>query len=200
MEERKVNVIPLAGFSFIKMETLLGANTGTIVLPESLKGRPVYIGKVVKSTFSDRDRAHLGVDSIDGCRVLVANNIGRHIEGNTYAFPNLYARDPRAKVKKFDTPYLAIIPPEFSFDLQGIGTEEVPRCRFCGPSKSDVSQNNVFMQHNRTHGWYCVRCNRTQDGTKIDPLAVEVKDGYAPELYPENRRQWTQKLKGTRVS
>jgi ribosomal protein S27AE len=181
----KMTLTPIAGFSYVEMETLLGANTGPIVLPERLKKIPVFIGRVVKSVFTQRDKQRIGVDNIDGARVILANHIGRHIQGNTYAFPNTYPRDPRAKKKQYDTPYLAIIPSDAEFNLHGIGTavDEVPRCRFCGPADSTKSQNNVFMQQHKDHGWYCCRCNRTQSGDKIDPLSIEIKEGHTPELY-----------------
>lgn len=199
MDQQAIPLTPLPGNSIVEMESMLGTNTGDIVLPESIAGRPVYVGRIVRSVMSQQDKRKLGTDTIDGARVLVANHIGRHIGGRSYVFPNTYKRNPRDKKSPIDCPFLAILPADFKMDVAPI-SDEVPRCRYCGPAKSETSQNNVFMQHHRTHGWYCVRCNRTQDGTKINPLDVEAKDGYAPELYPENRVKWTKKIRGKRTT
>ncbi len=169
---------PLAGKSLVKMDRLLGANTGPIVIPDSLAARPVFIGTVVKSKLSERDARVIGTDDINGMRVLLADHVGVNLQDDYWIVPNSYARDPRAKKKRFDTPFLCLLPADFRFDLHDIGTEEVPRCRFCGPAKSSISGNNVYMAHHHGHGWYCPRCNRTPTGNKIDPREIVVNKGY----------------------
>lgn len=164
-----MNIALLPGHSRITLESLYNADTGPIVLPERLRSQRVYVGRVTDSNLTGKDKAHIGVDSLMGCRVLLHHRYGKALSDAEMIVPNLVPIDE--KKRKFVTPFLAIVPEDFKFTLFPTKYSD-RRCRFCGPASSAKSQNNVLLVPHAKHGWYCQRCNRTEAGDVINPSDI----------------------------
>ena len=62
----------------------------------------------------------------------------------------------------------AFSPEPLNLDHSEYAQGAVPRCGFCGPAISRVSSNaELLVQGPR--GYYCPRCNKDQNGVKINP-------------------------------
>lgn len=164
-----MDITLLPGNSRIELEGMVTADTGGIVLPESVKSQRVFIGRVKDCRMTPKDRAFIGVDDMTGLRVVVSQRVGRWLCDAEWIVPNLIAID--AKKKKFASPFLAIIPDDMKLNLAAMGDGD-KRCKFCGPAISRVSHNNVMLTPHPKHGFYCPRCNRNEHGDKIDPNDV----------------------------
>lgn len=164
-----MNITLLPGHSRITLESLYNADTGPIVLPERLRSQRVYVGRVTDSNLTGRDKAHIGVDSLMGCRVLLHHRYGKRLSDEEMIVPNLVPIDE--KKRKFVTPFLAIVSDDFKFTLSPTKSSD-RRCGFCGPASSEKSQNNVMLAPHPKYGHYCPRCNRTEAGDVIKPSDV----------------------------
>ena len=50
-------------------------------------------------------------------------------------------------------------------DITAAIPQDIPRCRFCGPAKSEISSNGVMMEEAGVNGeLICPRCGRDQNG------------------------------------
>ena len=163
---------PLAGKSLVEMEQAWATHSGRIIIPEAIKKRTAFIGRVVKMNRSPADFVWQLRD-LTGLRVQLEPGFGVAImfddaPGRTFfVVPHLFLRDPNNK-KSWDSTFSAILPDEAKVgDGQARTQGDAPRCRYCGPAKGDVSQFNMIMTRGEKRGnpYYCPRCNRMEDGT-----------------------------------
>lgn len=157
-------VTPVAGTSFIRIESLFNnIDTSGLVLPDIIRSRAVTVGRVIKSNMTGKDKAHIGVDSIEGCRVILSGRTGTMISEDVMVIHNLYALNP--KKTRWETPILAIVPDNVAMAPVH---DESKRCRFCGPARSENSQLSPVLVAGPGGVEACPRCCKTADGRIID--------------------------------
>ena len=162
---------PLTGKSLVEMEQSWATYDGRIIIPESIKKRTAFIGRVVKMNRSARDLAWQMRD-LTGLRVQLEPGFGVVIDGNYWVVPNLFLRDPNDK-KSWDCTFSAILPDDAKVgDGQARTQGDAPRCRFCGPAKASVSDFNMMMVRGEKsgHPYYCPRCRKMENGVSYDSL------------------------------
>jgi len=164
-----MNMTLLPGNSIVELETEQNAlERFGLELPDSFRSRPIKIGRVVDSVMTGRDRAHIGVDSLIGSRVVVDGKNGSYLHGKSYRIRNLIEIKVPGRKTRYETPFLAIIP-EGAVETCG---DESKRCMWCGPAKSENSALSPLLVAGIGKVEYCPRCLKTASGEQYDPNAV----------------------------
>ncbi len=163
-----MNIQLLPGTSLVELESEASSlEKYGLALPDSVRNRPVKIGRVVDSVMTGKDRAFLGVDSLQGSRVLIDGKNGTWIKDRIYRLRNLMELPKQRKTDKtrYSTPFLAIMP-EGEITL---GNGEAKRCMFCGPAKSHISDASPLLVDGENGQEYCPRCRKKADGSLYEP-------------------------------
>lgn len=158
----------LSGFALVAVDSRYDVETGGIALPQFLRRQHLFTGNVIDDNFSDRDIRTIDMRTLKGQRVLLEHHLGRHLRDNLYVVPVCYeVKTPDGKkVKERRCTFLAygdLVP-----SITGTAGER-KRCRFCGPAKSELSQNNPYLVPHARGFWYCPRCRKNECGDKVDP-------------------------------
>lgn len=157
----------------VRLEPRYGSEEGGIFIPETMRDFTQVVGVVIKSNLEPEDKRMIGIESLDGHRVVLQNGVGTQIDGNLYVWNVRTCINPDAtseRKKRYSCCIHAIIPK---------GNDDVyidpavKRCKFCGPARPNGT-NLGMMLVPRGKIMYCPRCNKQENGQKFDPESVTV--------------------------
>lgn len=144
-------VRPLPGFAVIELDGHFKTD-GSIVLPDKLKNRRGFTGKVLSVVHTTETQREWNGHSIAGRRVWLAPYGGRPLndDGSVQVFS---VRDIMADVTDAGQQ-----------ELSAAVQSHIKRCRFCGPAKSAQLANMVLVDMGGK--LVCPRCGKDENGEK----------------------------------
>jgi len=166
---KTTRIRPLPGKALIQLEPYWEGMTGGLVVSDSARARRRTIGKVLRVTPRNILSCWIRDTALLDNRVLFKPYVGG------YVFE--YDGEKHLCIIKIED-ILAILP-----DRARVTADDgaVPRCKFCGPAKSENSSNAMFLVES-AHGWYCPRCLRGVNGQIIDPEKAVVSEGEVAQM------------------
>lgn len=167
------SITPLPGKTLVRLEGLISnTDAGSLILPSS-SDRTTYVADVLVTNMTDKDRAFLGVDTLDGARLIVIPEAGTWVGDDRWLFPNLICintDDVKTKNSrpKYESPFLAIAAKKALISV----AEAVPRCKYCGPARAISGPNNMILvpmvDKDKGEMLGCPRCNKDRTGRQIN--------------------------------
>jgi hypothetical protein len=163
----KDNVLPLLGFSFVRMEGAL-QNAGPIIIPKKFRGKPSGVGKVIAASMTEEQ-----------ARDWPTTPVGRRVVFTRHAAVKVFDGDSIVRVPNSEL--VGIIEDDAAVVVKDLDAPE--RCSHCGAAKSGTS--NTMLLDARG---FCPRCHRNAVGDLKDDTP-KVSDAEVEQFREIQRRQ-----------
>jgi hypothetical protein len=141
-----MNIRPLPGYAFIVFESYFDRATGMIVVPKVSEKRRRMVGRIVRASASEYQKARIPeLANLDGRRVVVKPYIG------TFPVARVGDKIPVAAIE-------AILDDDSVVAQPSDGAVE--RCKWCGPAVQGGETDNAMILMDGV----CPRCLRDRNG------------------------------------
>lgn len=160
-----MEVRPLAGHCFVRLESLYKGSIEGIIIPQKYRSARHIIGRVVDVTMKPQDLKVLGFKLEVNDRLILDHTGGRLVDDNVFDYPIIRQSPMMNGKRKPECTILALVGDDVDLSAH---SQDMERCRWCGDAKAGISQSMLLMNG------VCPRCHKDRYGV-VQPTNPDVK-------------------------